>query len=147
MTEKNFIDLTDSDFEIARWIWKNLVPKSGQADTVQGEILRAIEKLRWEAQENGNINWDYSFEMFIDFLQNKLGNEERFSKETRAEIANDLARLKNFIPPDELENDLQKADLPYIEDDLYDRLTNHLVSFCRLHPEVIQLQKDERQYR
>lgn len=147
MQEKQLIDLTGSDFDIARWIWKNLVPKSGQADSVQGEILRAIEKLRWEAQENGNINWDDSFVMFIDFLQAKLADEELFTSEIKSEITNDLARLKNFMPPDETEDELQTAALPYVEDDLYDRLTTHLVSFCRLHPQVIPLQKDERQYR
>src|SRR5947208_3584268 len=47
------INLTGSDHDIARWIWKTLVPKSGQAAFVQAEILRAIEKLRWEAQGNG----------------------------------------------------------------------------------------------
>jgi hypothetical protein len=28
----------------------------GLADTVQGELLRAVEKLRDEAQRNGNVN-------------------------------------------------------------------------------------------
>jgi hypothetical protein len=37
-------------------IWKTKVPPSGQADTIEGELLRAVEKLRWEAQGNGNIN-------------------------------------------------------------------------------------------
>jgi hypothetical protein len=147
MPEKQIIDLAGSDNDIARYIWKNLVPKSGQADSIQGEILRAIEKLRWEAQENGNINWDYSFEMFIDFLQNTLGNEALFSGKAKTDIIADLARLRNFITPDELENEQQRAGLPYVEDDLYDRLTDHLVSFCRLHPLVIPMQKDQRQYR
>ncbi len=43
--------------EIGRFIWSNYVPKSGQSETVQGELLRAIEKLRDEAHRNGNINW------------------------------------------------------------------------------------------
>jgi len=55
-------------FEEAKFIWKNYVPKSGQADTVQGELLRVIEKLRYEAQDNGNINWDDGFEMFCHYI-------------------------------------------------------------------------------
>jgi hypothetical protein len=104
MEDKQLIDVNGTNREIARWIWKNLVPKSGQADSIQGEMLRAIEKLRWEAQENGNINWDDSFEMFIDFLHNTLGTEESFSKETKTSIIADLERLRNFIFPDELES-------------------------------------------
>jgi hypothetical protein len=40
------IDTSGNDDDVAAWIWHDLVPKSGQADTVQGELLRAIEKLR-----------------------------------------------------------------------------------------------------
>nr|WP_176573403.1 hypothetical protein [Nonomuraea pusilla] len=39
--------------EETRRIWKTYVPLRGQADTVQGELLRAVEKLRDEAQSNG----------------------------------------------------------------------------------------------
>lgn len=49
-------------FEEAKAIWHMFVPKSGQADRVQGELLRAVEKLRDEATRNGNINWDRGFE-------------------------------------------------------------------------------------
>jgi len=48
-------------FEEAKQIWVNYVPKSGQSDTVEGELIRAIEKLRYEAQNNGNVNWDQGF--------------------------------------------------------------------------------------
>jgi ankyrin repeat protein len=56
--------------ETAKTIWKKLVPKSGQADTIQGELLRAIEKLRDEAQRNGNINYSENcHEILIDYLR------------------------------------------------------------------------------
>ena len=35
--------------EEAKQLWQTYVPKSGQADTVQGELIRAIEKLQDEA--------------------------------------------------------------------------------------------------
>ena len=117
------INLVGSNDDIARWTWNNLVPKSGQADSVQGEILRAIEKLLWEAQGNGNINWDEGFEMLVDFLQDTLENEENFSRETKTSIASDLQRLRKFHSPNRLRYDPQfSEDLPYVKDDLYDRL-------------------------
>jgi hypothetical protein len=45
-------------FEEAKHLWRTYVPKQGQSETVQGELIRAIEKLRDEAQRNGNGNWD-----------------------------------------------------------------------------------------
>jgi hypothetical protein len=44
-------------------IWSQFVPKSGQALTVQGELLRAVEKMRDEAVRNDNGNWDRGFEI------------------------------------------------------------------------------------
>lgn len=58
--------------EECKYIWKNLVPKEGQADNLQGELLRQVEKLRYEAQNNGNINWDSDFEFFCEFLKLSL---------------------------------------------------------------------------
>jgi len=147
MNDNQVIHLNGTNHDIARWIWKNLVPKSGQANSIQGEILRVIEKLREEAQGNGNINWDDRFEMFVDFLHNTLGHEKSFSKETKVSITADLERLINFLPPDKLENRSQASNLPYVEDDLYDRLTGHLISYCRQHPQVIPRQHDPSQYR
>jgi hypothetical protein len=44
-------------FEEARSLWLRYVPPRGQAETVQGELIRAAEKLRNEAQRNANLNW------------------------------------------------------------------------------------------
>ncbi|MGA3598538.1 hypothetical protein [Lysinibacillus agricola] len=35
-------------FEEAKCIWGNYVSNSGQADTVEGELIRAIERLQCE---------------------------------------------------------------------------------------------------
>ncbi len=43
-------------FDECKKIWKNFVPKSGQADNLQGEMLRQAVKLRNEACNNGNVN-------------------------------------------------------------------------------------------
>lgn len=39
-----------------RIIWKEQVPKSGQSLTVEGELIRVIERLRWEAMGTANMN-------------------------------------------------------------------------------------------
>ena len=141
------IELSGTTNDIARWIWLNLVPKEGQADSVQGELLRAVERLRYEAQGNGNINWDDRFEMFADFLEQTLCSDNEVPRETKEAIIKDLNRLRHFLPPDQLKDRSQISDLPYVEDDLYDRLTEQVVAFCRRHPKVIPRDKDPRQYR
>jgi hypothetical protein len=141
------IDLSKSDGAIARWLWDNLVPASGQSAWLQGEMLRAIEKLRWEAQVNGNINWDDRFVMFIAFLRDRLLTQNEIGPDVRESIAADLDRLENFLPPEALEDGAAPERLPYVEDDLYDRLTSHVVSFCRRHAELIPFEANVAQYR
>lgn len=147
MTQHDPIPLTDNDSEVAKWVWKHLVPKSGQSFTVQGELLRAVEKLRWEAQNNGNINWDDGFVMFIDYLRDHLTSEAGFSTEEKAEIEEDLDRLRNFLPVEQLTDDSHATGLPYVEDDLYDRLVSRVIGYCRLHPQPTPREREERQWR
>jgi hypothetical protein len=147
MTLEEIPNLAGTDEDVARWIWHNLVPESGQASSLQGELLRAVEKLRWEAQSNGNINWDDQFEMFLDFLDDHLQREPRFSSDIRASIASDLGRLRNFLPVREIVDESDAGKLPYVDDDLYDRLASHVVRFCRLNPRLILHHHNPEQYR
>src|SRR5712691_7439306 len=56
----------------ARALWKTYVPKIGQADTVQGELVRAVEKLRDEALRNGNVNWSKGHVILAEFVRDTL---------------------------------------------------------------------------
>jgi len=141
------INLDGTDFQIASWVWRNLVPEAGQASCVQGELLRAIEKLRWEAQSNGNANWDDCFVMFVDLLGRHLLGEPGLTSQAKAEITADLDHLKAFRPVDDLTEEEDLGSLPHVEDDLYDRLTSHVVSYCRLHPQLVLLEPNPSQYR
>ena len=142
------INLSGSSNDVARWIWRTLVPKSGQAPFLQAEILRAIEKLRWEAQNNGNINWDDRFEMLADYIEEKLASQPCFDAAAKASIRDDLSRLRGFKPVDDVEDfsDLA-AHGPYVDDDLYDRLTERLIEYCRSHPKLVPHVADPDQYR
>jgi hypothetical protein len=128
------IDTSGDDHSVASWIWRNLVPRSGQSGTVQGELLRAVEKLRWEAQNNGNINWDDGFVILIDYLRTTLNADASFTDADRHAVNSDLDRLRNFTAVDELAVGADDGELPYLEDDLYDRLTGFVVKFARTHP-------------
>ena len=142
----------DSDQAILAWMRNHLLPKSGQAASLQGELLRAVEKLRMEAKVNGNINWDDGFVRFVEFLQRHLQAETKFDEKAQAEIAADLHRLASFRLFDDIQEDVRDHQLPpagraYINDDLYDRLVARIVEYGRFHPDLIPLPADPAQYR
>jgi hypothetical protein len=50
--------MSDADWRTEfKRLWKELVPPEGQANTVQGELIRAVGKLKDEAFRNGNQNF------------------------------------------------------------------------------------------
>jgi hypothetical protein len=105
-------------FDEASRIWREFVPKRGQAQTVQGELLRAVEKLRDEAIRNGNINWDGGFEILLAYLGAKLLDKAVFEEPLLADTEAILLRLKNF-------------DEPLTDDEPYDRLSDRVVEYYR----------------
>jgi hypothetical protein len=103
-------------FEEAMDIWRQFVPKTGQADTVQGELLRAVEKLRDEAMRNGNGNWDRGFDLLLSYLRERLLDPRVFAPAAIEITAQTLDRLANFKQP-------------YLDDDLYDKLGDRVVEY------------------
>ena len=49
-------------------LWESLVPSEGQADTLQGELIRVAGKLTDQAFRNGNMNWDAEHEKLWRFV-------------------------------------------------------------------------------
>lgn len=118
----------------AKFVWKNYVPKSGQSQTVQGELLRAIEKLRYEAQNNGNGNWDSGFVHFCNYIWETLSESGSFGSNVLAELKSDLGRLQDY-------------EHPYLDDDLYDRVTEHIMEWYLDHQEPIKREIDPNLHR
>lgn len=110
-----------------KFIWKNYVPKRGQSDVLQGELLRDLEKLRCEAQDNGNRNWDDDFVYFCDFLKETLCRQKIYSENEKNKFSLILDYIKDCgnyarrwndrqIPDDEVDANR----ITYTEDNLYD---------------------------
>jgi hypothetical protein len=102
--------------EEGRSIWKQFVPATGQAETVQGELLRAVEKLRDEAVRNGNGNWDEGFEMLLSCLECHLPDPRVFPATTISRIEAILSVLRNW-------------EDPVLEDEPYDFLGDRVVDY------------------
>ena len=102
--------MTEEEYrEIGRFIWKTYVPKQGQADTVQGELLRANEKLRDEAQRNGNGNWDSGHEILAKYILSTLTKSLDVQQDAKVQLWRDVERLLDY-------------EHPYLEDDLFNRI-------------------------
>jgi hypothetical protein len=116
-------------FEVCKEIWAKLVPERGQARSVQGELLRAVEKLRDEALRNGNWNWNKNHRRLVYFLKKTLPSFDVFSKTELAEIQGDLARIGLRDPP-------ASDDAPF------DRLSNRIGQLYEAHPKPIRRERD-----
>jgi len=102
--------------EEAKSIWAAYVPARGQADTVQGELLRAVEKLRDEAVRNGNVNWDAEHRTLGEFLRRELTAGDVFGPEALSEIMHNLRLALDAEHP--------------AANDLYDQLADRVVEWC-----------------
>ena len=59
-----------------RYLWNYLVPGGGAAATVQGEIIRIVGRLGYEALEMGYVNWDEDYVKMTDFWLETVGAAE-----------------------------------------------------------------------
>lgn len=54
-------------------LWALLVPSSGSAATVQGEVIRISGRVQIEIEENGGVNWDGDYRKMVDAFLDHLG--------------------------------------------------------------------------
>lgn len=71
-------------------LWDLLVPASGPAQTMQGEVIRISGRLARELKDNNAINWDEDFKIMTDSF-------EAFVKEGNALIPEELNELSKIV--------------------------------------------------
>ena len=113
-------------------LWEELVPDQGQADTLQGELLRIAGKLTDQAYRNGNMNWDAEHELLWRFIGMKIGNDPMFSRADQ--------RLIN----DKIEEIIRDEACPDLSGDgsSYYIISEKVVDWCMKHPEPIPHEKN-----
>ncbi len=102
--------------EIAQKMWKELVPATGPAASVQGELLRSVEALRDEAQRHGNSHFGRGHKRMAVFVRDTLVRSGIFDANEVKEIKVGTAKL-------------MKASRPYKNDDVYDSLVDKICEF------------------
>lgn len=118
-------------FNECRELWKTAVPERGKSGELCGEVLRQIEKLRYEAQNNGNANWEEEYESYCRFIGKTLCAQDIFTEEEKRQfrlILNFFSRSGRYsvrimngeITEEEFDPDM----LTWAEDNLYDILAD-----------------------
>jgi hypothetical protein len=111
--------------ELAGRIWKDLVPPTGRANTVQGELLRSVERLRDDAKQNGNMD-RRNYKRMAVFVRDTLVKSDVFDKSDHERIKADMKRV-------------MKVSKPYLQDDIYDQMVDRVCVFCTRNEEPIPL--------
>lgn len=76
-------------------LWDLLVPSSGQAKTVQGEVIRITGRVSHEILDNGGCNWDNDFRMMLKALLDYFKHGNSFDEDTMKEVQTLVEILKN----------------------------------------------------
>ncbi|TDV50212.1 ankyrin repeat protein [Pseudomonas graminis] len=82
-------------------LWQLLVPSSGAATTVQGEVIRVSGRISMEINGNGSANWDADFKKMLKALVEHLGSAVPLSDLELSEARTLAAALKNGTDPAE----------------------------------------------
>lgn len=109
--------------EIAKHIRTNLIPVRGQAETTEGEMLRGLDNLRDEAHRNGNVNFSKTHKEYADFISSTLNKASFFDKKEKDKISSAVKKLTY-------------ARKPYLEDDVYDYLTDQICLYYQQNSSV-----------
>lgn len=64
--ERLVFDAGATPMRVFSRLWDQLVPDSGQCQTLQGEVIRIAGRVGYEVYNNGGINWDRSFGALLD---------------------------------------------------------------------------------
>lgn len=131
-------------FEECKHIWQNYVTLKGKSNCLQGELLREIEKIRCEAQDNGNINWDKEFTHFCEFITQNLVNQPIFSENEKQKIYVIMNYIKEcglyaqqYNKGKIIDDDVIPEKLAYTKDNLYDIICDFIGKLQNKHPEPI----------
>ena len=103
-------------------LWAKLVPASGRAQTVQGEMIRIIGKVSYEILDNGGLNWDDDYRKMLKALSGFMSS---FGSSGNA-------------PVDEANRIVKEISASSEEKSLY-RLTEIIVNLVVANPQPVPL--------
>ena len=77
-------------------LWKMLVPASGSAVTVQGEMIRIVGMISHEILDNGGINWNDRHRKMLSSLSGLLNPNMGWNKRLVAEATDIIGEITSY---------------------------------------------------
>ena len=120
-------------------LWEKLVPEEGEAETIQGEMVRAIGRIQGDYYRNGFGNWYSYYYNLSQFLAAHLADEATFKPFTVNVLRSDIRALHSCGLRCMYEGDLERTFLDSINDmgDVFLRIDAAIAVWCERHPEPI----------
>ena len=107
-------------------LWSFLIPSSGAAKTVQGEVIRIPGRVRDELDRNGGINWDRDYRKMLQALPQYLSLGIPLSDQ-------ELEETKELIA--------QVHGKDFDDEPRLDRLCQLAIAWIEQNPEPLSLEK------
>lgn len=127
-----------------RRLWKELVPLAGPADSLQGELLRAVENLRDESFRNGNRNFGPRHLGQCRLLLHTLNHWPDFTADARDVYSRMIGRIEaaglrsmEYSCLSARERRRYKGATDCTDEYVYDLLLELFTDFALRHPEKI----------
>lgn len=77
-------------------LWNLLVPSSGPATTIQGELIRISGRIANEIEDNGGVNWDADYIKMADAFLEHIQSGEQISSSDLKAAASIVAEVKRM---------------------------------------------------
>ncbi len=131
---------------------KELVPESGVASTLQGELIRAEGRLSSEFFRNGMMNWDAYYAGLLKLIEGTLGNYGGFSERVKKALSADIAEVERAGKIGEAAAKGERARIEvqgesfFVESDAekaLNRLSALIVIWIRYHADPIPSKKGD----
>ena len=107
-------------------LWSFLIPSSGPAQTVQGEVIRIPGRVRDELDRNGGVNWDRDYRKMLQALPQYLSLGIPLSDQ-------ELEETKELIA--------QVHGKDFDDEPRLDRLCQLAIAWIKQNPEPLLLEK------
>ena len=75
-------------------LWEMLIPSSGPAKTVQGEVIRITGRVQDELYRNGGVNWDKDYRNMLKALPNHFASGTPLSEEELEETKELISSIR-----------------------------------------------------
>lgn len=112
-----------------RQLWDLLVPSSGRARSLQGEVVRIAGCISHELYDNGGINWDRSFSVMAKRFGRIVTSQVALADDDVARLGQALGCLKTRAVTTNYAEAMQASDV----------LTQLAVRWVRLKPVLVAL--------